>query len=128
MALAHECGVELEIRVGVGDQELVEAYAGAHATLYLAKREPLGLVSLEAQAAGSPVIVAAEGGLPETILEGRTGWAVPRTASAVAAKLDELERPGVRETMSAAARERASAATWSRSAGALQGMLEQLAI
>jgi glycosyltransferase involved in cell wall biosynthesis len=125
--IAARSEVALEIRVGVNEEQLAAAYGAAQATLYMARREPYGLASLEAQAVGSPVIVAAEGGLPETIVEGRTGWAVPRSAEAVAHRLDQLERPAVREAMSAAARAHAADRTWTRSARALQEILEQLA-
>jgi glycosyltransferase involved in cell wall biosynthesis len=125
-AVAGEAGVPLELRIGLSDQELAETYAAAFATVYVAAREPLGLASLEAQAAGSPVVVAAEGGLPETVMPGVTGWAVPREPGAVAARLQELERPGVREAMSAAARRRAATLGWERSARAVQEMLERL--
>jgi glycosyltransferase involved in cell wall biosynthesis len=37
-------------------------------------KEPLGLVSLEAQACGTPAIVADDGGLPETVRHGKTGF------------------------------------------------------
>jgi glycosyltransferase involved in cell wall biosynthesis len=122
-AIARDAGVHLEIRVGISDRDLARTYAGAQATLYMAAREPLGLASLEAQAAGSPVIVSAEGGLPETV---GGGWVVPRTASAVAEKLSELQRDGVREAISSAARAHAGDATWGRSARAVETTLERL--
>jgi glycosyltransferase involved in cell wall biosynthesis len=122
-AIARHAGVPLEIRIGISDRELAQTYAAAQATLYLAAREPLGLVSLEAQAAGCPVIVSAEGGLPETV---GGGWAVPRTAAAVAEKLAELQRDGVREAISAAARAHVAGATWERSAQAVETMLRRL--
>jgi glycosyltransferase involved in cell wall biosynthesis len=125
-AMARDAGVQLHVRVGLSDRELAETYAAAQATLYMAEREPFGLASLEAQAAGSPVIVSAEGGLPETIAHGSSGWAVPRTAAAVSAKLEYLERPGVRDAASAAARAYAARATWTRSARAVEAILEQL--
>jgi glycosyltransferase involved in cell wall biosynthesis len=122
-AVARNSRVRLEIQVGISDGELADRYARAQATLYLAAHEPFGLASLEAQAAGSPVIVAAEGGLPETV---GGGWAVPRDPTAVAARLGELERGGVREQMAAAARAHASEMTWEQSARAIQAKLERL--
>jgi glycosyltransferase involved in cell wall biosynthesis len=35
--------------------------------------EPLGLISVEAQAAGRPAVVSASGGMPESVEDGRTG-------------------------------------------------------
>jgi glycosyltransferase involved in cell wall biosynthesis len=125
-ALADRMHVPLEVRVGVSDEELGAMYASAFATAYMASGEPFGLVSLEAQAAGCPVIVAAEGGLPETIRDGESGWAVARTPDALAAKLDELERPGVRDALSVGARRHAGPATWDRSANAVKEILDEL--
>ena len=125
-AIAGEVGISLEVRVGISDRELAEAYAAAQATLYLAAREPFGLVSIEAQAAGSPVIVAGEGGLPETVVDGQGGWIVLRSPSAASAKLQQLESPDLRARMSAAARAHAAGATWTQSARAVQGLLEAL--
>ncbi len=44
-------------------------------------REPLGLVSLEAAARGVPVIAAAVDGLPEAVLDGKTGECILPTLS-----------------------------------------------
>jgi glycosyltransferase involved in cell wall biosynthesis len=114
-ALAGRLGVTLELRIAITDETLRDLYRGALATLYLARQEPLGLVSLEAQACGCPVIVAAEGGLPETILEGDTGWAVAREGEGAARALDLLRAPGTREQMAAAATLHAGDFTWESS-------------
>lgn len=126
-ALASRHGVSLELRSGVDDAELAGLYAGAHATLYMAAREPLGLVSLEAQAAGSPVIVAAEGGLSETLAPGMGEWAVARSAQAAAAKLLALDDPRRRAAAVAAGQAHARRLSWERSAAALLRVLEGLA-
>jgi glycosyltransferase involved in cell wall biosynthesis len=122
-ALAKRLGVTLELRVGISDEALRGLYRGALATLYLAREEPLGLVSLEAQACGCPVIVAAEGGLPETMLEGQTGWAVPRDASQAGRRLDRVSAPGAREKMGAAAARHAGGFTWEASTREFQRVL-----
>jgi glycosyltransferase involved in cell wall biosynthesis len=126
-ALADELGVRAEIKVAIADSELRDLYAGATATLYLAEREPLGLVSLEAQAQGCPVIVAAEGGLPETIVEGVTGWSAPRDAAAVASLVDRLCEDTVRTRMSAAARDHARTWSWEASAAHVERLMNQIA-
>lgn len=124
--LAAARDVALELRVGISDDELAGLYAGARATLYLAAGEPFGLASLEAQAAGSPVIVAAEGGLPETLPPGHREWVVPRVPAAVAARLDALEDVAARTAVVAAGRAHAAAARWEGSAQAIEQRLREL--
>ncbi len=125
-ALAADAYVPLAIRVGSSDDDLLEAYRSAYATMYLSVREPFGLASLEAQATGCPVIVADDGGLPETLLPGRTGWIVPRSAAAAAERVDALEEDGVRERAGEAARTWAADWTWRRSGAAISELLAEL--
>jgi glycosyltransferase involved in cell wall biosynthesis len=124
--LAAARGVGLELRAGIPDAELAGLYAGAHATLYLAAGEPFGLASLEAQAAGSPVIVAAEGGLPETLGPGQREWATPRVPAAIAARLEALEDPDARAAAVAAGRAHAARASWEASARTIERRLGEL--
>jgi glycosyltransferase involved in cell wall biosynthesis len=126
-ALAEARGVPLDVRIAITDDELRDAYREAVATLYLAREEPYGLASLEAQACGAPVIVAAEGGLPETIVADVTGWAVAREPAAAAAKIDLLDDAGRREQMGNRAAEHASRRTWRASATAMHAVLEEAA-
>jgi glycosyltransferase involved in cell wall biosynthesis len=121
---AAAAGVALDLRIGIPTAELVGLLRDAHAVLYLAAAEPLGLVSLEAQACGAPVVVADEGGLPETIRAGETGWAVPRHADAAAAAVDRLDDPEVRRRAAGAAIGWASTWTWQRSAAELGRLLD----
>ena len=125
-SLARMLHIDLSLRAGISDAELAELYASAFATLYLARREPLGLVSLEAQACGCPVIVADEGGLPETVADGQTGWLVMRDPQAVAAKLAMLDDLDIRSAMSTAARRRARSFTWRASAVEVERLLSEL--
>jgi glycosyltransferase involved in cell wall biosynthesis len=125
--LAGEAGVELAIRVGVSDEQLVELYQGALVTLYLAHAEPFGLVSIEAQASGCPVIVSDEGGLPETILDGTTGWAVARTTDAVAEALVRANASDSLDEVEMAAARHGAGWSWDGSARALRALLEDVA-
>jgi glycosyltransferase involved in cell wall biosynthesis len=72
--------------------------------------EPLGNATLEAMAAGRPVVGTRVGGIPEMIVDGKTGVLVP--SSNPAALADAIERlvrdPDRRAAMSAAARRRAT--------------------
>lgn len=54
------------------DKKVLRYYQDCQALVF-AGREDLGLVSLEAQACGRPVIAFMGGGLPETVIEGETG-------------------------------------------------------
>ena len=71
-------------------------------------REAAGLVTLEAQACGVPVVVYASGGAPEMLDDGVTGTVVPeRDTRALAGAVGELLRltPQERRSMSRAARD-----------------------
>jgi glycosyltransferase involved in cell wall biosynthesis len=122
--LARTLDVPLVIQTGVSDAELIALYRRAFATLYLARREPLGLVSLEAQAEGCPVIVADEGGLPETVKHGISGWICPRDAASAARLLDRLAQGDTHASMSEAARLNAKDWSWDESASQLIALFE----
>jgi glycosyltransferase involved in cell wall biosynthesis len=126
-AVAAQAGVQLDVRTAITDEALRDLYRGALATVQMAVAEPLGLASMEAQACGSPVIVAAEGGLPETLREGVTGWAVARDPGAVAVRLDTLGDAGVRTRMGEQAALHGGSLSWKRSADVLRAVLEETA-
>ncbi len=126
--LAHNAGVRLVIKVAVAEEELVSLYQSAVVTLYMARAEPFGLVSLEAQACGCPVIVSREGGLPETVVQGVTGWAVPRTSDDVVAHLSTFSDPDLSKKLGAAASEHAGEWSWGSSADQLRTTLESVGL
>jgi len=57
----------------VSDEKLRELYATCKAVIYMSEKEPFGIIPIEANASGKPAIVSCEGGLPETIVPGKTG-------------------------------------------------------
>jgi glycosyltransferase involved in cell wall biosynthesis len=124
--LAASVRVELDIRTQISDDELRMLYQTAQATLYLAEGEPLGLASLEAQACGCPVVVADEGGLPETVVPGQTGFVVSRDPRAAGRALDALADQTARHAMARAAAEHGRHANWRRSGEAIRERLEAL--
>jgi glycosyltransferase involved in cell wall biosynthesis len=90
--------------------------------------EPLGLVALEASAMGKAVIATNVGGLPEIVLDGRTGILVPRRDPAALAQAmrDLLQDPDRAAALGAAGKEHASALTVKRVAPRLDQILEEL--
>lgn len=67
---------EAEFLGRVDDLELARLYAET-AALVVPNVEEFGLVSVEAQAAGRPVVGIDAGGVSETVISGRTGLLVP---------------------------------------------------
>lgn len=63
----------IEIKGWVNDSELVELLGNSIATIYVPVREDFGMSPVESMNAGKPVIGVNEGGLKETILDGKTG-------------------------------------------------------
>ena len=65
-------GVDVEFLGKVSDEECDRLLSGARALLFPGE-EDFGIVPVEAQAAGVPVIAYGVGGAGETVLDGRTG-------------------------------------------------------
>ena len=57
-------------------QRLADFYAASEAVLVPSRSESFGLVALEAQACGTPVVAAATGGLRFIVEDGQTGYTV----------------------------------------------------
>lgn len=63
----------------ITDVELVSLYQKSLILCTAAYKEPLGLISLEAQSCGTPVVAINEGGIQETIIDGVTGYLSERS-------------------------------------------------
>ncbi|HET6391890.1 MAG TPA: D-inositol-3-phosphate glycosyltransferase [Blastococcus sp.] len=99
-------------------ERLADHYRAADVTVVPSHNESFGLVALEAQACGTPVVAAAVGGLRTAVRDGVSGVLVdghdPRDyAAAVRAVLAR------RELLSAGARRHAGLFSWDRTADAL---------
>ncbi len=66
-------GPTVEFCGAVSDSELSQLYAGARATIFAALDEDFGIVPVESQAYGTPVIALAQGGVLETVVDEKTG-------------------------------------------------------
>ena len=117
-AVAGDSGLESRVRFlgAVEHEDLADYYALADICVVPSRTETFGLVALEAQALGTPVVASAVGGLTEIIEDGETGILVadraPQAfAAAIASLLDDAT---LRERMGEAARLRAATFTWTR--------------
>jgi D-inositol-3-phosphate glycosyltransferase len=119
---------QLAGRLGIGDvvhffppqppERLADHYRAADVAVVPSHNESFGLVALEAQACGTPVVAAAVGGLRTAVRDGVSGVLVhghdPRDyATAVGAVLAR------RELLAAGARRHAARFSWDRTADAL---------
>lgn len=125
---APEQLLELAGELGIADvvtffppqppERLAEHYRAADVTVVPSHNESFGLVALESQACGTPVVAAAVGGLPTAVRDGVSGVLVAGHdpvdyAAAVRAVLAR------RELLAAGARRHAGQFSWDRTADAL---------
>ncbi|MBD2394817.1 glycosyltransferase [Cyanobacterium aponinum FACHB-4101] len=112
-------------------QDLGSAYASADAFIFPSSTETLGLVLLEAMAAGCPVVAARRGGIPDIVTDGVNGYLFepddPQGAIAATQKL--LAKTNEREQLRQNARKEAEKWGWASATAQLrnfyQGVLSQ---
>jgi D-inositol-3-phosphate glycosyltransferase len=102
--------------------QLVDVYRAADLVAVPSYSESFGLVAIEAQACGTPVVAAAVGGLPVAVRDGVSGvlvdgHGIDDWAAAIAGVLDRQERNP--DTMRAAAIEHARSFSWAHTVDAL---------
>jgi glycosyltransferase involved in cell wall biosynthesis len=88
--LASRSEVDLTIRIGISDSELIHHYRKARLMLYSPHEEPFGLAPVEAMACGLPVLAVNEGGVQETVRHQVTGLLVDRDPRKFAESLNQL--------------------------------------
>lgn len=93
----------------VPDELLPGAYSGADVYANAGRAELQSIASLEAMAAGKPLLLARAHALPLLVTEGENGWThQPGAAHELAAQLVTLhDDPGLRDSMGQASRSRA---------------------
>jgi glycosyltransferase involved in cell wall biosynthesis len=109
-------------------QELGAAYASADAFVFPSRTETLGLVLLEAMAAGCPVVAANSGGIPDIVTDGENGFLFDTTIenAMIAATQRLLANPAEREILRQNARAEAERWSWSSATKQLQGYYRQV--
>jgi D-inositol-3-phosphate glycosyltransferase len=103
--------------------ELADYYRAADLTAVPSHSESFGLVALESQACGTPVVAAAVGGLPTAIADGESGVLVHSHDPGVWARVlrDLLLNPRRRAALAGAARGHAERFSWAATASSLLG-------
>jgi D-inositol-3-phosphate glycosyltransferase len=112
----------------VPHERLPDYYAVADVCVVPSLTESFGLVALEAQALGTPVVAAAVGGLTEVVEDEVTGLLVPgRDPQSYADALERLLRDSaLRRRMGEEAQRRASGFTWSRAVDRLAAIYSRV--
>ena len=107
-ALARETGVDSCVRFLGMRSDAADLLAACDVFVVPSRSEGLGVVALEAMAAGRPVVASAVGGLAHAVVEGRTGLLVsPEDPVALADALERvLEDRALRESLGRAGPER----------------------
>jgi glycosyltransferase involved in cell wall biosynthesis len=123
--LARERQVSVSFAGSVSDDDLVRLYNEATVVAYAPVREPFGLVPLEAMACATPVVAVAEGGIPESVVDGETGLLSDRVPERFAAALARLiEDPSLARRYGDRGREIATTLwTWEQAVTRLEGHL-----
>jgi D-inositol-3-phosphate glycosyltransferase len=115
-ALASSLGISSLVRMEAPcpQPELADWYRAADVVLVPSHSESFGLVALEAQACGTPVVAAAVGGLRTAVRDGYSGVLVDGHDPEVWARVlaDLLASPARLLQLSAGAREHAAAFNW----------------
>ena len=114
---ARELEVSQRIsRVDMGDRDLARAYAGASALVITSRCEGFGLTVLEAMAAGTPVVAAAAGALPEVGGDAAHYFEAGDSAALATAVSSAIGNEADRRDLIYRGRIRAHQFTWARTA------------
>ncbi|MET7287731.1 D-inositol-3-phosphate glycosyltransferase [Streptomyces sp. NPDC005573] len=120
--LAARLGIAdvVRFRPPVGQEQLADWFRAASVLVMPSYSESFGLVAIEAQAAGTPVLAASVGGLPVAVRDGVTGYLVDGHDPADYARVLRrfADDPTLATTMGAAAARHARSFGWDTSAAA----------
>ena len=102
--------------------ELASAFASSDAFVFPSRTETLGLVLLEAMAAGCPIVAARSGGIPDIVSDGVNGYLFDPAdeQGAIAATQRLLSHKEERETLRQNARQEAERWSWAAATRQLQ--------
>jgi D-inositol-3-phosphate glycosyltransferase len=124
--LARQLGISERTRFvkPVSQNLLAEWYRAADIALMPSYNESFGLVAVEAQACGTPVVAAGVGGLVTAVRDGESGLLVPGhdPADYATACARLLDQPGLLQQMRTGARKHAAEFGWGSTADRLVGV------
>ncbi|MGB5133965.1 MAG: glycosyltransferase family 1 protein [Prochlorococcaceae cyanobacterium] len=129
---AHFSGLPATFVGYLAGEELAAAYASGDAFVFPSSTETLGLVLLEAMAAGCPVVGANRGGIPDIVTDGVNGCLYEPdgpdggAASLTAAVQRLLGNPAERQALRQAARAEAERWGWAGATDQLRGFYGRL--
>ncbi|HEY6567431.1 MAG TPA: glycosyltransferase, partial [Actinomycetota bacterium] len=130
MELATALGVAERVMLfpPMPQSSLADFYAAADVVLVPSRSESFGLVALEAQACGTPVVAAEVGGLRYVVQDGRTGFLVEGHDPGDHAErlLQLLADPGLQSRMGAEAARSAPRFTWDATTHAVRAVYDEL--
>jgi D-inositol-3-phosphate glycosyltransferase len=130
MELAAALGVSERVMLfpPLPQARLADVYAAADVVLVPSRSESFGLVALEAQACGTPVVAAAVGGLRYVVRHQQTGFLVEGhdPADHAGRMLEILRAPRLAAEMGEAASREALRFTWNATAAELAGIYREL--
>ncbi len=109
-------------------KELGAAFASADAFVFPSRTETLGLVLLEAMAAGCPVVAARSGGIPDIVEDGVNGYLFDPAdeQGAIAATQRLLANADEREALRHRARQEAEKWSWAAATQQLKGYYKDI--
>jgi glycosyltransferase involved in cell wall biosynthesis len=109
-------------------KDLAAAFASADAFVFPSRTETLGLVLLEAMAAGCPVIAANAGGIPDIVTDGVNGYLFDPAdeQGAITATQRLLNDAESRDRMRQNARQEAERWGWAAATRQLQGFYQEI--
>ncbi len=130
MELATALGVAERVMMfpPMPQSSLADFYTAADAVLVPSRSESFGLVALEAQACGTPVVAAEVGGLRYVVLDGRTGFLVEGHDPSDHAErlLRLLNDPDLQSRMGSEGARIAPRFTWDATTDAIHAVYDEL--
>jgi glycosyltransferase involved in cell wall biosynthesis len=123
--LRRLAGPRARFRGALTGDALDEVYAGARFLAFTPHAEEFGLAALEAMGAAKPVVATPEGGLPELVHEGETGYLAANAEQFRAAAERLLASDALCRSLGREGRRQARAYSWDRFANRLEQLCQE---